>query len=71
MQRLENQQLSDFCPYCGSAITLFIDTSIEAATGTLHYEEDCEVCCRPISVYLSWLEDNTHEILLLQENDIR
>lgn len=34
------------CPYCGEAIDLLIDDSIE----TQRYVEDCSVCCRPIEV---------------------
>jgi hypothetical protein len=32
------------CPYCGEAIEIVIDTSIEHQ----QYVEDCSVCCRPI-----------------------
>ena len=34
------------CPYCGEAIELLIDDSVEHQT----YVEDCSVCCRPINV---------------------
>ncbi len=34
------------CPYCGESIDLMIDDSLEAQ----QYIEDCQVCCRPISV---------------------
>lgn len=37
------------CPYCGEAIDLIIDDSVEAQ----EYIEDCSVCCRPISVRVS------------------
>ena len=32
------------CPYCGEAISVLIDESIEGQ----NYIEDCQVCCRPI-----------------------
>ena len=35
------------CPYCGEAITIFVDDSIPEQT----YIEDCQVCCRPIEVH--------------------
>jgi cysteine-rich CPXCG protein len=34
------------CPYCGASFTTVIDTS----AGTFETIEDCEVCCRPISI---------------------
>ena len=34
------------CPFCGEAIELLIDCSVEEQ----RYIEDCEVCCRPIHV---------------------
>ena len=36
------------CPYCGEWINLVLDTS----AGPQQYIEDCQVCCRPISVNL-------------------
>lgn len=36
------------CPYCGEWINLVLDTS----AGAQQYIEDCQVCCRPISVSL-------------------
>lgn len=36
------------CPYCGEWINLALDTS----AGPQQYIEDCQVCCRPISVHL-------------------
>jgi len=35
-----------FCPYCGQASTLVIDTQIASQ----RFTTDCEVCCRPFSV---------------------
>ena len=37
------------CPYCGEPIELVLD----ASAGDQHYIEDCQVCCRPISVHVS------------------
>jgi len=34
------------CPYCGEAITLLLDLSVESQT----YIEDCSVCCQPMTV---------------------
>ena len=41
---LETQNFT--CPYCGEPIELLIDDSIPEQ----EYIEDCQVCCRPISV---------------------
>lgn len=37
------------CPYCGEAIEIVIDDSVEQQ----EYVEDCSVCCRPINVTVS------------------
>jgi len=37
------------CPYCGEVINLAVD----ASAGEQCYIEDCHVCCRPITVFLS------------------
>ncbi len=36
------------CPYCGEVISLVLDPS----AGPQRYIEDCQVCCRPITVDL-------------------
>ena len=35
-----------YCPYCGSQISVLIETY----SGGQEYIEDCEVCCRPIQI---------------------
>jgi len=34
------------CPYCGESIEILVDDS----AGQQRYIEDCQVCCRPISI---------------------
>lgn len=34
------------CPYCGESIEVIVDDS----AGDQRYIEDCQVCCRPITV---------------------
>jgi hypothetical protein len=34
------------CPYCGESIDILIDGSVASQ----HYIEDCQVCCRPITL---------------------
>ena len=67
MQRFECEEFSNFCPYCGSNITLLIDTSLNEH----NYIEDCEVCCSPIMIYVELNDIDSPEITLLQENEIR
>jgi hypothetical protein len=40
------QTLQGYCPYCAEPIDLVVDSS----EGDSCYIEDCQVCCRPISV---------------------
>jgi len=37
-----------YCPYCGEPIELVLDTSVSQQ----RYIEDCQVCCRPITISL-------------------
>lgn len=42
------------CPYCGETVEISLDPG-----GGDHqdYVEDCEVCCRPWHVHVSWDRD--------------
>jgi len=42
------------CPYCGEPIDLLIDASVPSQ----RYIEDCQVCCRPISLSVEIDEDD-------------
>ncbi|TAL85401.1 MAG: CPXCG motif-containing cysteine-rich protein [Rhodanobacter sp.] len=42
------------CPYCGEAIEILVDASIPRQ----QYIEDCQVCCRPISLSVAIDEDD-------------
>ena len=39
------------CPYCGERIDIVVDVS----AGDQRYIEDCQVCCRPISIEV-WID---------------
>jgi transcription elongation factor Elf1 len=41
------------CPYCGEEISMVLDLSVPRQT----YVEDCEVCCYPIEIRYSVVED--------------
>ena len=34
------------CPYCGERLEIFIDRSVRRQ----EYIEDCQVCCRPVTL---------------------
>ena len=57
------------CPYCGETIEIFVDTSIPAQ----QYIEDCQVCCRPMTVRAEVtssedLEESVN-VIVLHENE--
>ena len=39
------------CPYCGEVVAISLDAGGGA---TQEYVEDCQVCCRPWQVYVSY-----------------
>ncbi|NAY92168.1 CPXCG motif-containing cysteine-rich protein [Muricauda sp. JGD-17] len=41
------------CPYCWEPISFLLDSSVSNQT----YIEDCEVCCNPIEVTVTFEED--------------
>lgn len=47
------------CPYCGEAIELVIDDSVDHQ----EYVEDCSVCCRPINVSVSVDENSEIQVI--------
>jgi hypothetical protein len=53
------------CPYCGESIRILIDASIPEQ----RYIEDCQVCCRPITLSVSIDEDGDAQVQASGEND--
>ena len=53
------------CPYCGEVITLALDPS----AGAQRYIEDCNVCCRPITVLLDIDDDGDVLVSVQSEQD--
>jgi len=53
------------CPYCGESIEIVIDDSL----GDQRYIEDCQVCCRPISIAVTLDEDGALAVSASAEND--
>ena len=63
MNQLSSSNIT--CPYCGETIELIIDCSIPDQ----EYIEDCEVCCRPISLFVSVDENGKAGIFPKHENE--
>ena len=61
----ELQEADIGCPYCGEVITLLIDPSID----TQQYIEDCQVCCRPIEIFVSPGSDDSVLVAARGENE--
>lgn len=53
------------CPYCGESIAILVDDS----AGAQQYIEDCQVCCSPINIAVSFDEDGTALVTAQGENE--
>lgn len=53
------------CPYCGESIEILVD----ASAGDQHYIEDCQVCCRPITLSVRVDADGGVQVSAAAEND--
>lgn len=53
------------CPYCGEMIELAIDGSVEEQ----EYIEDCEVCCKPITIIVSMAYGDTPQVVARRESE--
>jgi len=54
------------CPYCDESIEIVIDTSVNQQ----QYIEDCQVCCRPITVNVSIVEPDQVIVNVSAEDDV-
>jgi cysteine-rich CPXCG protein len=63
MSQLSSKNI--ICPYCGETIELVIDCSIPEQ----EYIEDCEVCCRPINLFISVDENEKVSVFPKHENE--
>lgn len=53
------------CPYCGQPTDLVVDVSVAEQ----EYIEDCQVCCRPISVWVSVDDREVAQVRVAAEDD--
>ena len=51
------------CPYCGELVSIVLDPDGGVAQ---EYVEDCQVCCRPWSVQVSYDEQGTADVAIEQ-----
>jgi hypothetical protein len=58
------QEITISCPYCGEAIMILADGS----AGNQEYIEDCQVCCRPMNIYVSISADGGCQVEARDEN---
>lgn len=63
MELLETQRIH--CPYCGESSDIMVDCSVESQ----NYIEDCQVCCRPISISVSINSEQEPTVSVRHEND--
>ena len=54
------------CPCCGETITLLLD----ASAGPQRYIEDCQVCCRPITVMLALDADGDVQVHVQSQDEV-
>lgn len=55
------------CPYCGARVELLLDSG----GGPLQrYVEDCEICCRPLDLRVSWDAEGRASVEAYTEDDI-
>lgn len=60
---LDTRQID--CPYCGEPIEILLDPSISDQ----HYIEDCQVCCRPITLHVTVDAAGVAQVRANAEND--
>jgi len=51
------------CPYCWEEISMLLDSSEQNQT----YIEDCEICCNPIEIHVSF---ENQELISFDANNI-
>ena len=64
MNLLEETSIN--CPYCGEPLDILIDGSIEQQ----EYIEDCQVCCRPMSIRLNISVNGDIQIEARHEDEV-
>lgn len=55
------------CPYCGEQVTITLDPTGGASQD---YVEDCEVCCRPWRILVSFDPDGFPDVSVTAADDL-
>ena len=55
-----------FCPYCGEEMTIALDPGNGSSA---HYVEDCQVCCRPWMVSVTYDDEGHAHVTLTTADD--
>jgi hypothetical protein len=55
-----------YCPYCGEAVEIGLDPG---SGSVQQYVEDCQVCCQPWRVTVTYQPDGAAEVVLEPENE--
>ena len=66
MAAFSTESVSSMCPYCGEPIELLVDCSVRKQ----NYIEDCQVCCKPITVHVIVDEDGFPSVRVSQEDEV-
>ena len=53
------------CPYCWETLDISVDPSVQEQ----EYVEDCQVCCRPIVIHVTFDDDLTPHVDVRAENE--
>lgn len=53
------------CPYCWETL----DVSVDPSVAEQEYVEDCQVCCRPILIHVTFDDDLTPHVDARAENE--
>lgn len=64
MSLLENARIQ--CPYCWEWIEVVVDCSVDDQ----QYIEDCEVCCRPITLHIQIDSDGLPQVQAARDEDV-
>ncbi|HEX2076605.1 MAG TPA: CPXCG motif-containing cysteine-rich protein [Longimicrobium sp.] len=54
------------CPYCGEIVEIALDPG---SGSRQEYVEDCQVCCRPWQVRVTYFADGTAEVTVEASDD--
>ncbi len=60
------EPVNSSCPYCGEPIELLVDTSVRKQI----YIEDCQVCCKPVTVRVIIDGEGFPTVQVSQEDEV-